>query len=324
MDWLTGESRSEPGAERDPDVASSFSIVIPSYSRPAQLADCLAALRRIDYPRDSVEVIVVDDGSSPPLDPVTEAFRPELNLTSVRQANAGAAAARNAGAARATGEFLAFTDDDCLPEPGWLRELAQVLTAAPECMVGGATLNGAGENLCSATSQLIVDVVYRYYNANPNQARFLASNNLALSAKEFREIGGFNPAFRAAEDRELCDRWLHRGRRIIYHPAARVRHAHILGVRSFCRQHFHYGRGAERYHWLRAARGSGSMLSDSRFHLDLRNWFWYPLTLVPRRRIAPVAALLGLWQLANLAGFLCEAVLRNASTLRDSAFSFSR
>lgn len=301
----------------------SFSVVIPTYSRPAQLAECLRSLSGIDYPRDRLEVIVVDDGADEPIQPVASAFRSHLAISVVRQANAGPAAARNTGAAHAGGEFLAFTDDDCLPEPGWL-ELAEVLTETPECMVGGATVNALTGNLCSETSQLILDVVYRHFNADPLVARFLASNNLALSTREFRSIGGFDPAFRTAEDRELCDRWLHRGKRIIHHPRARVRHARDLTVRSFCRQHFAYGRGAEQFQRLRADRGSGSMLADFRFHLNIGNWLWHPLRSVTGRQVVPVTILLGLWQTANLAGFLWERARRNASTLRDGAPALSR
>jgi GT2 family glycosyltransferase len=299
----------------------SFSLVIPTHSRPAQLSACLRSLAEIDYPRECFEVIVVDDGSEPPVDSVVAPFRSELTLSLVRQANAGPAAARNTGVERARGTFLAFTDDDCLPEPSWLRALADALAQAPESMVGGETLNAATGNLCSETSQLIVQAVYRYYNAGPRRARFLASNNLAVSAKGFREVGGFDPAFRAAEDRDLCDRWLHSGRLIIYHPAARVRHAHMLNPRSFCQQHFRYGRGAERFHRLRASRNSGSLLADSRFHLDIRNWLGCPLAAVPPRQVLPVATLLALWQATNLAGFLWEKVQYNACRLRDGALS---
>jgi glycosyltransferase involved in cell wall biosynthesis len=305
-------------------VTPSFSIVIPTYSRPVELAQCLESLSRLEYPRDRFEVIVVDDGSAMPLDEVVAPFRSRLTLSLLRQPNAGPAAARNAGAERARGEFLAFTDDDCLPEPGWLQQLAEVLAHSPECMVGGATVNAASENLCSATSQLITDVVYRHYNAVPLRARFLASNNLALSAAGFREIGGFDSNLRTAEDRDLCDRWLHRSRRIIYHPSAGVRHARRLNAWSFCRQHFRYGRGAAYFHHLRALRRSGSLLAESRFHLNVGNWLWRPLMAVRRRQIVPVAVLLMLWQAANLAGFMWETVRRGTDTLRHGAVSLSR
>jgi GT2 family glycosyltransferase len=296
--------------------------VVPTCSRPGQLHECLLALSALDYPRDRLEVIVVDDGSRTPLDGVVAPFRDDLALRLIRQSNAGPAAARNAGVEVARGEYLAFTDDDCLPEPAWLTELARVLSREPECMVGGITVNAA-QGPYSAASQLIVDVVYRHYNADPLRARFVASNNMAMPATGFRELGGFDPEFRTAEDRDLCDRWLHRGHRIIYVPSAAVRHAHHMNARAFCRQHFEYGRGAERFSQRRAERRSGTMLTESRFHLDVRNWLWFPLTRVPRRQVPGVAGLLALWQAANLAGFVWEATRRKAYRIRDGALSFS-
>ena len=291
------------------DWAPSFSIIIPTYRRPVQLRECLGALAALDYPRERFEVVVVDDGGDTPLDPVIEPYRRTLDLALVRQPNGGPAAARNAGVARAGGEFLAFTDDDCRVEPEWLRAMGRVLSDDAGCMVGGLTVNAA-DGIYPTMSQLIVDVVYRHYNADPDHARFIASNNMALSASGFREVGGFDAGFRASEDRELCDRWRHRGRRIVYAAAARVRHAHPMRARDFCRQHFEYGRGAERFSRIRAGRGSGSMLTELRFHLDVLNWVGYPLTRVPLRRVPSIAALLGVWQTTNLAGFVYEKVRR--------------
>lgn len=297
-------------------------MVIPTYGRPGQLAECLRSIAQLDYPRDRFEVIVVDDGGPTPLDPVVAPFRTQVSLTLIRQRNAGPSAARNAGAERASGEYLAFTDDDCLLDPGWLESLAGVWKESPDCMAGGLTLNAA-EGIPSATSQLIVDVVYRHYNADPAHARFVASNNMALPARAFREIGGFDPSFRAAEDRDFCDRWIHRGHRIIYTPAAVVHHDRPMNVAGFCRQHFHYGRGAEQFSRQRAKRRSGHFLVEARFHLDVRNWLWFPLTSVPRSQVAPVAVLLGLWQVSNFAGFIWEALRRRAPGSRDGTLSYS-
>jgi hypothetical protein len=60
---------------------------------------------------------------------------------------------------------------------------------------GPSTINALPDNPYATASQEIIDVVYRYYNAEAGQARFFTSNNLALSAEGFRAIGGFDPAF---------------------------------------------------------------------------------------------------------------------------------
>ena len=97
----------------------TMSVVIPAYERPDQLDVLLEALTQQTYPSHLTEVIVVDDGSDPPLDPKV----PEgLDVTVLRQERDGfgLARARNLGAGSATGEVLVFFDADMIPETGWL------------------------------------------------------------------------------------------------------------------------------------------------------------------------------------------------------------
>src|SRR5260370_32328310 len=98
-----------------------FSIIIPTYDRPAELSGCLEALVRLRFPRDSFEVLVVDDGSSAPPDAAVQRFRDRLAISLITAAHGGPAAARNHAAARAGGRVVAFTHDDCRPAPGWLE-----------------------------------------------------------------------------------------------------------------------------------------------------------------------------------------------------------
>ncbi len=280
-----------------------FSIIVPTYNRPRQLADCLRALSALDYPRQHFEVIVVDDGSASPLAEVVAPFHPLFQLTLVTQDNAGPAAARNTGAALAQGEFLAFTDDDCLPSGRWLTSLAARFAEAPRQAVAGRTVHALPHNPFAAASQLIIDMVHAYYNADPAQARFSASNNLALPTGMFRRLGGFDATFRTSEDRDLIDRWLHHGHRLTYAPDVLVYHAQLLTWRGFCRLHFSYGRGACRFHRARARRGCGPFRPDLRF-------YWHILASLPRALASghqqpalSLALLLAAWQGANTAGY---------------------
>jgi GT2 family glycosyltransferase len=84
-----------------------------------------------------------------------------------------------------------------------------------------------------------------------------------------RAGGGFDETFTTSEDREVCDRWLARGLRLVYAPDAVVHHAHALTLRSLWRQHFGYGRGARRFHLARAARGAGGFRPEGSFYLKL-------------------------------------------------------
>jgi GT2 family glycosyltransferase len=230
-----------------------FSIIIPTYARPTQLAVCLRSLQNLDYPRDRFEAIVVDDGNDTSLDAVLASFNERLPVSLLRQAHAGPATARNTGAARARGRFLAFTDDDCTPAPNWLRTLATRLAAAPTHAIAGQTVNALPNNLYAATSQLFASFLTSSLNVVPNHGGFWTTSNLAVPADTFRALGGFNPTlpFAGGEDWELCSRWLAEGHRICYAPEAVVYHAHHMNLRTFWLQHFHYGRGRFRVQCLR-------------------------------------------------------------------------
>jgi cellulose synthase/poly-beta-1,6-N-acetylglucosamine synthase-like glycosyltransferase len=281
-----------------------FSIVVPTFERPGQLASCLQSLARMDYPGDRFEVIVVDDGAEAPSHALIAGLANKIDVTLLRQSHAGPAAARNHGAARARGDFLAFTDDDCRPAPNWLKTLSARLANTPGVAVGGRTLNALSENPYSSASQILIDYLYAYYDAAPGQARFLTSNNLAFPTAPFRSLGGFDTLWNhaGAEDRELCDRWRAAGHRMIYTPEALVYHAHFLTFRSYWRQHFNYGRGAYLYHCSRARRGKERIkVEPPMFYLGLLRYpYRQPASTPPRT----LAALLLVAQAANLAGFL--------------------
>ncbi len=289
----------------EPQRAQPFcSVIVPTRRRPENLARCLDAITELDYPRDRFEVIVVDDGGGIPLGPVVERFRGPLRLSLlVQQRATGPAAARNAGVSQAEGELLAFTDDDCRFAPDWLRIVAGRYRAEPERAFGGHTVNMLVRNPYASTSQLVLDVGYAFLNSGSDTARFFTTNNLAVPASLFRLLGGLDPDYLTAEDRDFCARWLARGWKLTYVPEAVVYHASRLTFSSFCRQHFAYGRGARQYHLAQARRSNRKVPIDASYYRAL--------AFAPFRGERPagafaVATLLLVWHFTNTAGFLWE------------------
>jgi glycosyltransferase involved in cell wall biosynthesis len=293
-----------------------FSVIVPTCNRPERINRCLRAMTRLSYDVDGFDVVVVDDGSRIPIDEVVEPFRDKLNIRLIRQPNQGPGAARNAGAAVARGHFLAFTDDDCRPASDWLQRLEIRFRDTPDGMIGGRVISPLRHNPYSTASQLIVDMAYAFYNQNPHHSFLFTSNNMAVPAEVFQKAGGFNAAFRtASEDRELCDRWAHLGQKMTYAPEVLVFHAQALTLRSFCRQHLNYGRGAFQYHQLRKKRGSGKIQNDMRFYPQFPRLLQDSMANTPQARTAKVFSLLLLWQIFNGAGFWYEAYSKSRSTL---------
>jgi len=282
------------------------SIIIPSHNRPKCLQQCLAAITELDYARDKFEVIVVDDGSSTQLDPIVDLFSAKINLHLLKQEHAGPARARNRGVKQAKGEFLAFTDDDCRPTPGWLATLMDFLAIKPDSMIGGEILNALPGNSFSSASQALVSYLYFYYNKNSKEAHFFTANNIALSKKCFLAVGGFDQEWgiAAAEDREFCDRWLLSGYQMTYAPEAVIYHAHPMSLTGFWDQQFNYGRGAHFFHRTRNRRNQEPMKFEPlSFYLNLIR---YPFLRFKKVKAVSISGLIVLAQAANIVGFFWE------------------
>jgi len=212
-----------------------FSVIIPTYKRKASLKECLKAISQISYPNNRFEIIVVNDSNDRGITQALSPFYDRFNLIVLSQKNAGPAAARNNGRGSASGRYLVFTDDDCIPASDWLDALSQRFLKTPNCAITGKTVNALTNNLYSTASQAIIDYLYTYYNMNSDNAQYAISSNLALPTEGFDAIGGFDTDFKrpGGEDRDLCARWLDYGFRIVYAPEVKVHHYHDLSLKLF-------------------------------------------------------------------------------------------
>ena len=163
-----------------------FSVVIPTCRRNESLARCLDSLARHaqTFPADEYEVIVSDDG--PPggnAHSLVEGHYPDVRW--VQGPRRGPAANRNFGASHARAGWLVFTDDDCLPQPGWLAAFAGRLDAGlGDCRVlEGLTTCG-------------VEVIGPFEQAPVNlRGGLLWSCNFAIERTLFERMGGFDVGF---------------------------------------------------------------------------------------------------------------------------------
>jgi glycosyltransferase involved in cell wall biosynthesis len=279
-------------------------VVVPTRRRPRALRDCLLGVSRQKLERSLFEVVVVDDGGQDAAE-VAEELREALPVRALVHARRrGPGAARNAGAAAARGRFIAFIDDDCVPDQEWLGALLASLRRAPGALVGGRVVNALPDNPYSTTTQLIDTYVRDSYAQGRGREPFFTANSMALSAERFAELGGFDTSIpsRTAEDKDFCDRVRSRGYEMVFVPDSIVRHSHSLVFLTFLRQHYDYGRGILTFRLMRLRRGGRGFLPES---LP----FYVRLVLFPRRaglswRFVFLAILA---QLATIAGALWAA-----------------
>ena len=226
----------------------SATVILPTKNRPDFLSACLENLARQDYPRERWQTVVVNDGGADPSGAPAGSAADAPNLTFLSIPPSGPAAARNRGARDAETDFLVFIDDDCQPEPSWLRELILGISASPYAAGMGRTLNRFPGNPSARASQYFMEF-YRDYERLPGGDLYLVMSNNAVYRREiFSALGGFAEEFvrPGAEDLELSHRLVARGLRQGYLPQAVLRHANCQTPAAFLRQQYQYGRGYAR------------------------------------------------------------------------------
>src|SRR2546425_1013422 len=212
------------------------SVVVCTHNGARTIRDCCEGLRRLDYP--DLEVIVVDDRSTD----ATAAVVQEYAFRLIRTANRGLASARNTGLLVASGEIIAYLDDDAYPDPQWLTYLAATFMSATHAAVGGPNIAPTGDGP-------IADCVARapggpvHVLLGDREAEHIPGCNMAFRRSALAAIDGFDPQFRAAgDDVDVCWRLQERGWTIGFHPAAMVWHHRRNSVRAYWRQQLGYGR----------------------------------------------------------------------------------
>jgi glycosyltransferase involved in cell wall biosynthesis len=212
------------------------SVVVCTYNGARTIEDCLTGISKLKYP--NFETIVVNDGSTDAAPDIASRF--DVRLISTE--NRGLSSARNTGLAAATGDIVAYIDDDARPDPHWLSYLAWTFETTDHAGVGGPNFAPAGDGLiadCVANSPggpmevLISDSV----------AEHIPGCNMAFRREALVSIGGFDPLYRTAgDDVDVCWRLLDAGGTLGFHAGALVWHHRRNSVGTYWRQQVGYGR----------------------------------------------------------------------------------
>lgn len=268
----------------------SISVVIPTRNRPAGLRACLEALAAQSAP--DFEVMVVDDASDQPARQVVSEFdgRLELHLL-VNQHRCGPAHARNRAVAAASGDYIAFVDDDVRVVPTWLQEHMNAQQATSGMVGTIGPLAAPPDWRAQAWTRWEADTLQREYDRmrrgdyRPTWRQFHTGNAL-VSRSAIVDAGGFDEQFLRAEDIELGLRMSWRGvqfafapRAIGWHYSARALDAWLAVARSYGQ----FDRQLDQMHpemnWLRVVRRERArrhpvvrMLRIANANEHLRRW----------------------------------------------------
>ncbi|MCX5657714.1 MAG: glycosyltransferase [Candidatus Omnitrophica bacterium] len=212
------------------------SIVIPGYNCAKTIQDTLRACISQNYPKDLLEVIFVDDGSSDDTKEIVKKFPVKYFW----QNQEGPARARNRGWKEAGGGIILFTDSDCIPDKNWVPLLLKNFDIENIGAAGGSYGISNSNNIMA--SCIHAEIIWRHKNM-PSNAKALGSYNMAIPRKILEELGGFNETYStsSAEDNDLSYRLLKKGYKLFFDPETLVYHYHPEKFMPYLKHQFRHG-----------------------------------------------------------------------------------
>ncbi len=218
-----------------------ISVIIPVKNEETKIETCLKAV--FSQTLKPYEVIVVDGHSTDKT--VENAMKfPVRVFYEEYHTRAGA---NNIGIAKARGDYIAFTDADCIPDKNWLKYLHEEFK---DGIVGvGGGIKNIGEGLWEESINLVADTFLG--SANSVQGRYfkhkqfvksISGCNSMYRKEDLVACGGFNVSLSTAEDTDLNNRMLSLGN-LLYTPNAIILHNHKRGLRDFRKRMHQYGSG---------------------------------------------------------------------------------
>jgi len=226
---------------------NKISVVIPFYNAEKTLELCLDGLRNQTVKPE--EIILVDNNSTDTSKEIVNAFindhrDPQIVYVFCRKE--GPSAARNKGAEVATGDWLVFTDSDCIPHSSWISDYTTHFENDSIGAVAGCIKPHSPVNLVQKTLSLFTlpenqeEIIHDSFSINKG---LYPTANLAVRMQIFNSVSGFDETLRYSEDRDLCAKIYKSGYKIKAVKDAAVEHIHRTSLRGLIKQSFGFGTG---------------------------------------------------------------------------------
>lgn len=254
------------------------SIIIPVFNDPLRLKMCLQALEVQTYPQNLYEVIVVDNGSDEPIQPIVDTF---TQARAEYETKPGSYAARNKGISTAKGTILAFTDADCIPPADWVENGVISLLRTPGCGIVAGPVKIFVSNPAKPTIVELHESLMAFPKEQQNEKLLsVVTANVFTFKHVVESVGPFNAELKSIGDKEWTERVVSHGYQIVYSEDVYVAHPARSSLRELYQRSVRIAGGFydKRKHqrspirvvagllwsWVPPIRKTGQMLTDTR------------------------------------------------------------
>lgn len=219
-----------------------YSIIIPVYNRPDEVAELLESLTHLSSP--DIEILVIEDGSSVPCEDVVKHFEGKLPVRYFSKPNSGPGQTRNYGAQRANGDYLLIWDSDILIPEGYFEALTSFLALHPVDAFGGP--DRAHESFTDVQKAINYSMTSFFTTGGIRGGKrkldtfYPRSFNMGIRREVYEQLGGFR-AMRFGEDIDFSYRIVEAGYTTALIPDAFVYHKRRTDFRKFFRQVYNSG-----------------------------------------------------------------------------------
>lgn len=239
------------------DIERTFpgvSIIVTTFNSESTIEECLRSILELDYPKQLLEIIVVDGGSTDATTELAKKYPVKLVYSQLNPP-----AAYNLVLNDIEREVIGLIDSDAKVEKSWLRKLVRHL--------GDSDVAGASGTVETWNSNSLVPRVIGYelnyrYQRLPNTVERVATMNLLLKKKETLEIGGFDETLPTQYDTDIGARLAKAGYKIAFDSEAKCYHFHRPTLRAFFKQQYKYGQNTWKLYLKHPKLARGDKITD--------------------------------------------------------------
>jgi cellulose synthase/poly-beta-1,6-N-acetylglucosamine synthase-like glycosyltransferase len=221
------------------------SVIVPVKNGGAKIQGLLDSLMQIDYPKDKLEIMIVDGNSSDDTREIVSRYPVKLLLEEKHGING----ARNTGVKHSGGDIIVFTDSDCVVPKDWIKRIVEDFQDSKIGCVGGNVEGYYDDFLSRYSDESIIPVMRRFKRREVLDTikpplHYPAGCNMAIKRDIIEKVGLFdeNIMYGFDED-ELVERICRKGNEMILDPEILVKHKHRSTLPELLKQNFRYGRG---------------------------------------------------------------------------------